>query len=453
MGTLRMPEEIWKAACVHLLTGSGERFAFFLARWTYSRGEPVLMVREALLIPDSQVIAGRDGMEVGLEEVLGVINAAIKSGDCLIEAHNHGGPLPRFSYLDRRGLQEFAGYVHDSLSDRPYAATVWGDSTIYGEYFLPERRTGRLDSILVVGQRLRQIVSRDDDVAPIEASFDRQLPWFTPEGQRQLRRLRVAVVGCGGIGSPLLQNLVYLGCRDFVLIDEDVSDETSMNRLVTATAADVETAKTVLGRRLIKSVVPSARVVALNLSLQTPEALDALKGVDVIFGCVDNDGARLILNELALAYSIPYFDVASGIKTKEGKISEAGGRVAIVLLGGPCLACMGEIDAEEASYFLASPAERAEREARGYVAGMNVKAPAVISLNAAVAAAAVNEFAVFVSGLRPVNIYTDYDVLGVGRPSKSQWMSPTRIKRDTACVSCTIAGYADAVGIERYSWS
>ena len=90
-----------------------------------------------------------------------------------------------------------------------------------------------------------------------------------------------------------------------------------------------------------------------------------LKGVDVVFGCVDNDGARLILNELAIAYNIPYFDVAVGIDAPDGEVVDVGGRVAVVLPGGPCLDCMGQIEADEAAYFLASPEEQIEQVKRG----------------------------------------------------------------------------------------
>jgi molybdopterin/thiamine biosynthesis adenylyltransferase len=453
MATIRIPEEIWRTARQHLFGDAGEHFAFFLARWTYSLGEPVFMVRDVLLLPDDQLTANWDGMELSLDGILQALNAAVRSGDCLIEAHNHGGDLPRFSITDRHGLSEFPRYVLESLPERPYAATVWGDTTVYGEYFLPSGEAGQIDSVTVVGSQLRQIVSRDDDLALVGETFDRQLPWFTQEGQRQLGRLRVAIVGVGGNGSPVIQNLVYQGCRDFVEIDDDVADETSLNRLITATTEDVDTAKTALGSRLIKSVAPNAHILAITAPLQTHESLDALKGVDIIFGCVDNDGARLILNELALAYRIPYIDVASGITIENGKVTQAGGRVALVLPGGPCLHCMGEIDPEEAGYFLAPPEERAERLARGYVTGMKVKAPAVGALNAVVAAAAVTEFGIYVSGVRLFNIYTDYDTLGRGRGTKGQWLTPRQVQANPGCVQCTVAGHGDAVGIERYVWS
>lgn len=334
---------------------------------------------------------------------------------------------------------------------RPYGATVWGDSTIYAEFFSQDGKSGSIDSITVVGDKFRQMVSRDDDMEPVAVAFERQLPWFTQQGQRALGRIRVGIVGCGGTGSQLAQNLVFLGIRDFVLVDDDEADDTSMNRLVTATAADIGTPKTILARRLIKSVAPGATVTVIGTDVQSQNALDALKGVDILFGCVDNDGARLILNEIALAYRIPYFDLAVGIETDNGTVTVAGGRVTAVLPGGPCLHCMKQIDAEEARFFLSDVAEQARQIARGYIRGMNVKAPSVVSLNATIAAVATNEFAVYVSGLRPVNVHSDIDILGVGRPFKAQWVTPIRAGADPACVQCTLAGVGDGGCIERYS--
>lgn len=454
MGALRIPNSIWQDTYRHLFDAPGEHFAFYMAQWTFSQGEPVFMVRDVLLIPDDALIPEGYEMVLSLEALLGVINTAVRSGDCLVEIHNHGGTRPRFSSTDREGLRAFPSYVHSSLPGRPYAATVWGDTTVYGEFFLPTGRTGRIESIMVCGEQVRQIVSRDDDYRPIGEIANRQLPWFTPEGQRQLSRLRIGIVGAGGTGAQAAQNLAYLGCQEFVLVDNDLLEESNLNRVVTGTPADIGTPKVDLAQRLIQTLDPQARVLPLELPLQSKKALDALKGVDILFGCVDNDGARLILNELALAYSIPYIDVGVGIDAKNGTVSTAGGRVAVVLPGGPCLNCMGQIDSREAAFFLASPEEQVTQIRRGYVTGMNVHAPAVVTLNAIMVAVAINEFAVLVSGLRPPTPLIEYDLLGSGRATKSQWLTPSRVKQEAACIECTLAGIGDRAGlIERYDSS
>lgn len=451
MSTLRIPEPIWIRIHEHLFSQSGEHFAFMLARWTYSLGEPVLMVRDTILIPDRQVTTTGNGWELATEGIVTVINRAIASGDALIEAHNHGGLRPRFSSTDRQGLRQFAPYVLDSLPGRPYGATVWGDTTIYGEVFLPNRSAIKIESIVIIGHLLRQLISRDDDGEAVSNVFSRQIPWFTSEGQRRLGRLKVGIAGAGGTGSPLIQDLLFLGFRNFVLVDDEETDETNLNRLVTATASDLEMSKVVLARRLIKSVAPNAHVQIIRDKVQSADAIDALKGVDLLFGCFDNDGARLILNELALAYGIPYFDLAVGIEVHDGKVREAGGRVAIILPGGPCLNCMEEIDHKEAQFFLSSADEQALQIQRGYVRGLNLKAPSVVSLNAAIAAAATNELAILTSGLRAINRYTELDLFGNGRQTKGQWITPKHIKKLNGCVQCALTGSGDDADILRYA--
>jgi molybdopterin/thiamine biosynthesis adenylyltransferase len=456
MATIRLSYEQWSRAYAHLFSKRGEHFAFFLASWTESVGEPVLAVREVLLIDGADVEFTGGGWVMSDEALVRAVNLAVKSNSALIEAHNHGGVLPRFSGIDRRGFREVVPYMLSSLPGRPYAATVWGDHTIYAEYFTQKSgvdaraRGGVVDSIIVHGKRLDQVISRDDDEQSTDPRFNRQEAWFTPVGQRRLGRIKFGVVGLGGTGGPIIQNLVYLGARDFVLVDHDASDETSMNRLVTATAADVDIPKAILARRLVKSVTPGAKVHVVLKELQTREAFDALKGVDILLGCVDNDGARVVLNELALAYGIPYFDLGVGIEAKDGQVDAAGGRIAVVLPEGPCLYCMGQIDGDEARYWLADDKQREFLRGRGYVRGMDVVAPSVAALNAAVAAAASNELAVYISGIRPVQLLLELDLLGVGRAVKSQWMTPVRVEKKAGCPACEAAGKADETNIARY---
>jgi molybdopterin/thiamine biosynthesis adenylyltransferase len=451
MAVIRFSDEAWAKVHRHLFSRPGEHFAFFLAAFSNSMNKPVFIVKDAVCIPDTHTTVGNDGWTLTPQGFLPAINAAVRSGLALIEAHNHGGSMPRFSRTDRLGLEEFRAYIFDSLPGRPYAATVWGDSTIYGEFFREDGRTGPVRSITLAETQFKQIVSLDDDADPIEVTFDRQLPWFTQDGQRRLRRTRVGVVGAGGTGSHVVQQLAYLGVQDFVIVDQDVADHTSMNRLVTAAAADIGTPKSFLARRVIKSIAPTATVEAITLKLQTIEVLDALKGVDVLFGCVDNDGARLVLNELSRAYRIPYFDLAVGIDVAHSKVTSAGGRVVAVLPGGPCLLCSGDIDVDEARFFLSDEREQAFQIERGYVRGMHVAAPSVVSLNAAIAATAVNEFAIFCSGLRPANAYLDIDLLGAGQKIKGQRVGPRLISMGDACVHCSLAGAADDANLERFA--
>jgi molybdopterin/thiamine biosynthesis adenylyltransferase len=203
-----------------------------------------------------------------------------------------------------------------------------------------------------------------------------------------------------------------------------------------------------LARRLIKAVAPEAKVDILEKHLQAPGVLGTLKSADVLIGCVDNDGARLILNELALSYGMPYFDLGVGIEVDDGRVTAVGGRLAVVLPGGPCMYCMNQIDPDEARYWLSTEAQREFMRRNGYVTGVNVRAPSVVALNASLAAAAVNELAVYISGLRHVNPLTEYDLLGSGRAVKGQWFTPVKVERRTGCPACENGGAADETSCE-----
>jgi hypothetical protein len=100
------------------------------------------------------------------------------------------------------------------------------------------------------------------------------------------------------------------------------------------------------------------------------------------------------------------------------------------------------------------PTLQAQRQGAGYIQGVEVPAPAVVSVNGVVASLAVNELAMLVSGTRPVPPKTELDLVGQERPIPSQWVTPVRVGRRDGCVECAKAGIGDGSQLERYhrSW-
>jgi hypothetical protein len=183
--------------------------------------------------------------------------------------------------------------------------------------------------------------------------------------------------------------------------------------------------------------------------LRIERAYQALAHADIVFGCVDNDGARQILNEIAKAYALPYFDLASGIDAPDGRFEQAGGRVALVTPTGHCLNCWNLIDRAEARYFLGTSAERAELKRRGYVDGWDLTSPSVIFLNSAIASISVGEFIAYVTALTPANPLTFYYYREPG--STAQRASARRDANDPKCFTCAQIGKGDAIELHRYA--
>lgn len=272
----------------------------------------------------------------------------------------------------------------------------------------------------------------------------RHYGFFGREGQRKLSQLRVAVVGLGGTGSVVTQELAYLGVGALDLIDPEELDETNRGRYVTARAADPipGSCKVNLATRMVSEIDQAIRVVGLPRSLLSVEAFRSVKTADAVLGCVDHDGVRFVLNELCVAYERPYFDVATGILSTE----DFGGEVRCVVGREGCLACMGVLDQAEVDDLLSTGEQKAARMGAYGVpmAELGNSGPSVISINGVAASLAVTEFMVWATGLRPPAGRLIY------RGNRSTVHRVTDTLPD-GCYYCTLLrGQRERAQVERY---
>lgn len=231
--------------------------------------------------------------------------------------------------------------------------------------------------------------------------YDRNIRFFGQEGQDRLAAARVAIVGIGGLGTQVVQQLTLLGVGSLVLIDSEELDYTNFNRYIGVYHDDPVpgTLKTEIGERLAKQINPQIQITIISKSLLTRKAFDAIVASDFVFGCVDLEGLRLILTELCSAYSKPYFDLASDV-IQETPL-KYGGRVCVAWDGSGCLFCYKEINIEEAQADLLNPeAARDKQEIYGVPKEtLNNAGPSVVSINGVVTSLAVTEFMLLVTGL------------------------------------------------------
>lgn len=451
MSKLVIPQLLYERMFKHLVRYESEHLGFFLCNVGWSTSQPIFLARDVILVDDADLAEhSRYGLDLELDCLLRTINRAIRDKKSLVEAHNHTfGGHPDFSVSDRAGFREFVPYITDSLKGRPYAATVWDKRGVSGISWSQGSTKAQKLEIMVVGdciskESLNASASQDSDL------YDRQIKAFGPDTQSKIDSLRIGIVGLGGLGSHVAQQLAYLGAKRFVLIDNQKVEITNLNRLIGATPRDIGKSKVAVISRRIRNISRCASVQAINVDLRSPEALDTLKSADMVFGCVDNDGARLILNELSLAYLIPYIDIGTEIYAKEQTIEHVGGRVNLVLPNGPCLHCMGQIDVEEARTFLSSEEELRIAQEKGYIRGHDEASPSVVSLNGIMASLAVTEFLNLASGVRPPQPFLVYDMIGDGRKKNSQWVIPQHVERNKNCYECSLSGTGEAVDLMRY---
>src|SRR6267378_4049464 len=180
--------------------------------------------------------------------------------------------------------------------------------------------------------------------------YDRQ-SFLGPDSDKIFANLRVGIVGLGGGGSHIAQQLAHLGVCHFVLCDPDTISESNLNRTVAATESDVDhhTCKTTIAKRQIRGLHPDADIVVIG---KWQSRSEPLLHCDVVLGCVDTFAGRRDLESFCRRHLIPYVEVGMDVLKESGRGHEIIGQVILSMPGRPCMHCMGflteELLAEEA---------------------------------------------------------------------------------------------------------
>jgi hypothetical protein len=235
----------------------------------------------------------------------------------------------------------------------------------------------------------------------MSARTDRNERFFGSEGQTAIGNVTVVIVGLGGLGSHVAQQLAYLGVQNYRLVDHDVVTESGLNRLIGARPQDAQARrlKVLVAKRQIRRIQPDASVQVFPNVVDDERSVTAFLGSDIAIGSVDNEPARLRLLEITMRERIPYLDLATEIDPEPPAY---GGRIFFSRPGVRCLSCDRELDQEELRVASMGPEERAAHERTyGLKPGSLVQTgPAVVSINGVVASLGVTEFMMWATGLR-----------------------------------------------------
>jgi molybdopterin-synthase adenylyltransferase len=161
-----------------------------------------------------------------------------------------------------------------------------------------------------------------------------------------LEQSTVAIIGLGGGGSQVVQQLAHIGFKRYILCDFDRLEDTNLNRTVGATMEDVEQAsrKLDIAVRLIKKIVPDAHITDLVDKFQLfPQELS---NATIIFGCLDGLQNRNELEKFARRKEIPYIDIGMDVTNSAGTYVMRG-QVIASLPNKPCMWCMEFLNSEK----------------------------------------------------------------------------------------------------------
>jgi hypothetical protein len=170
---------------------------------------------------------------------------------------------------------------------------------------------------------------------------------FLGDGLTWLREATVTVIGAGGGGSHLAQQIAHLGVGRLPLIDFDPLEDHNVNRVVGAGYSDVGELKAEPLARRFRDL--RSGIIPVRYKAESREGRRWLEQSDVVFGAVDGARARNTIESLCRAALVPYIDIGLRIHVAEDEttVLAIGGQIVTSVPGGACLWC-AEVVTEEA---------------------------------------------------------------------------------------------------------
>lgn len=396
--TLRMTNAVYDAL-LGMAADPLESAAVLLAQpASLGEGRMALLATDLVPVPvEAYEVRTDRSLQVTSDGYVHALKTARAHGAVALWVHSHpgDGASPAPSRHDRLVNSQLAELFADRSGSARYGYLVVshdnGALTFTGA--ITGVGAGPITRLSAIGARWAFRAAHDAATATDYDLFDRNIRAFGSQIQTTISTLTVAIVGAGGTGSAVAEQLARLGVRSFVLIDPDELSASNTTRVYGSTPAHVGWAKVdVLGDHL-ERIADGVETTRIRGSIVTEEVARTLLAADLVFGCTDDNAGRLRLSRLPYYYLSPVIDCGVQLDADEqGSITGIFGRVTTVYPGAPCLNCRDRIDLGQAAAEIRSFDEQVRLEKAGYAPALPGVEPAVVAFTTLVAATAVGEF-------------------------------------------------------------
>jgi molybdopterin/thiamine biosynthesis adenylyltransferase/proteasome lid subunit RPN8/RPN11 len=426
MSRLVFTKEMLSRLRSDLLESKEESCAILFGRSVEIDGKLTRIVVRESKEPSSSAYTIRTTIRAQLkpEFVAEAAQRARKNNESLIFVHTHPFSMNQFSEIDDDGERQLMEFLQRRIPNAAHAAMLITPEVTIAR----ELGKGRELDVVSVGPEVSW--SRNSATEIDRSRYDRQIRAFGASGQNVLKSLRVGIVGLGGTGSVVLQELAHLGVADFLLLDPDVVEESNLNRLVGAVPSDVGSSKVEVAKRFAQRINPKSQIETRQESVLKVRSVRTLADTDFVFCCTDSHGSRAVLNQFAYQYLIPMIDMGVVIAVDKSTVTHVAGRTQMLAPGLACMVCANLLDPEEIRRDLLTDFER---QADPYILGNTEPAPAVISLNTTIASMAVTMFLNACTGIPGSARFVNYNAMtGVSRAAMCS--------QHPSCIVCSSYG-------------
>jgi len=406
----------------HLLrTESVEQAAFLVCGVSQTSKRLALLVREVLPVPATGFLAQESlRLSIAPEFTNRILKRCRAERRAVVLCHSHpfSTSAAHYSWTDDEGERILFDSFHQRVPGLPHASLLFTQSSLTGRFWSKEGELHPVDFVRIVGEHVQildpKAESAERKTKRPSPEHSRQVLFVGEQGQWAIRSARVFIIGVGGTGSVVFEMLLRLGVEEITIIDPDKVEASNLSRILGSVRRDIGRPKVEALSEWASEVNPNVRVRSVIGSITDQTTALELRDADFIFCCTDNHWSRAVLNQLSYQYLVPVIDMGVQLVVESGRLTHAAGKVVRLGPGFPCLWCYGDITSERVMEENLPPADRARLAREGYVRGLDVPHPSVVTFNTSVSSAAVTEFLKAITrtpGFEPAVVRLNFDFL------------------------------------------
>ncbi len=149
--------------------------------------------------------------------------------------------------------------------------------------------------------------------------ISRQNRIFSQNQQELLRTTPVVIMGCGGLGGNIIEQLVRSGFEELTIIDQDVFDQTNLNRQIRCNTDTIGESKVETTKEMMEKINPNVNITSYDLKVNENNISKIFKGNKILIDAVDNVYTRVLCSREAKKQNMVF--VHGAIEESRGQLS------------------------------------------------------------------------------------------------------------------------------------
>jgi molybdopterin/thiamine biosynthesis adenylyltransferase len=353
----------------------------------------LFLAQEVERAPEEMVGRDQRGLHWQPELTRSWTHQAEDAGQGVVILHPHpANGRVGLSLTDQGTCARILEHLERIVPGQAHGYGVVGNESISGWFAWRGQRLpwGRLKT---VNCPIRSWTDTPPLVVPPSPAMARQVAAITEVGQARMGMATIALVGVGGAGSMVAEQIAHMGVGRVFICEADVVECVNLSRQSGAGPSNLGALKAEVTAASMRHANPGIDIVIVPERFPGIRSHVLLREVDLIVSCVDSAATRHEINKFSRRFLIPVIDVGATIRRTDDSIDLIAGHTARILPDGACLECEG----------LTTVALR-ERELNGrgvpYWEGDDaIGAPQIMSVNGVLASLAVTEVLRLIAGL------------------------------------------------------